>query len=259
LKESLERINTAVGKEFEFECDWSSIVPQLDANNKDRIGELYQKDVMKALADNIERFCKDETSKEAFYEATTANKIIIRINDKAAGYWIIKFDNGSVVVEHKKSIANLYEIGNFRLDQVMPVPGVLSLPARLNIQQNQEALQEHLETITTAAGEEYSFDDSCLETLYKAVDAGVKDRIGETFLREAMKHLADNLKKALVDDMVKEAFNEVATAHQITFRPDPKSSSYWAIKFENGVVVVIFKPSIANMYELGNFNIEKLL
>jgi len=258
LRESLEKINNATGKEFEFEADWNAVVPQLDAGTKDRIGELYQKDVMTQLASNIERICKDETTKEAFFEATSANKIVIRVNDKAASYWIVRFDNGALIVEHKKSIANLYELGNFNIVAVLPVPGVLSLPARLNIQQNQEALQGHLEAITKATGEDYSFDDSCLENVYKALESG-KERVGELILKDAMRYLADNLTKALTDDMVKEAFNEVATSHQITFRTDVKAANYWAIKFENGNVVVVFKPNVANMYELGNFNIEKLL
>jgi len=259
LRESLEKINNATGKEFEFEADWGTVVSQLEQHSKDRIGELYQKDVMKNLADNIEKLCKNETSKEAFYEATSANKIIVKVNDKIPNYWKISFENGALVVEHKKSVGNLYEISNFNIIAVMPVPGVLSLTARLNIQQNQEALQEHLQTITTASGEDFSFDDSCLETLYKSVEGYAKDKLGELIMKDAMNQLATNIKKRLEDDMVKEAFNEVTTSHQITFRADAKAPNYWAIKFENGNLVVIFKPNVGNMYELGNFDFEKLL
>ena len=49
------------------------------------------------------------------------------------------------------------------------------------------------------------------------------------------------LENKLKDEMVKEAFNEVSSAHNITVRIDPKASSYWSIKFENGNLVVIGK------------------
>jgi len=76
-----------------------------------------------------------------------------------------------------------------------------------------------------------------------------------------MKQLTDNLQKALADEMVKEAFNETCTGKQIILRPntDPKANKYWDIKIENGNLVVIFKPSVGNLYEIGNFKIDTLL
>jgi len=200
LKENLEKINKAVGKEFEFEADWATVVPLLDPQNKDKIGELYQKDVMSHLAQNIIQICKNETTKEAFVEATSASKIIVKPNEKIPGYWSLRFENGALVVEHKKQIANLYEISNFNIVAVLPVPGVLSLPARLNIQHYQEHLQQHLETITKAAGEDYSFDDSCLETVYKALEGGYKEKVGELILNDALSQLANNIRKRLEDN-----------------------------------------------------------
>jgi hypothetical protein len=261
LEEYLDRIRTATGEsDWAVECDFEKAIKENPSYTKN-IGEYYYKNVMDYLAQNIERVCKNETIKEAFLEATSQRKFILRVstNPKEAKYWNLFFENGALIIQHKKDFGNLYEVGQADLAAVMPVPGVLTLLARLNIQDNQEKLQQHLEVIKEATGEEYTLDDSNLETLYKGVDEYYKNRLGETLFHSAMEYLASNLKNRLKDEMVKEAFNETATAHQIQFRPDPKQQSYWAIKFENGVVVVTFKPNMGNLYELGQFDIEKLL
>jgi hypothetical protein len=260
LESNLERIRNVTGESWEVEVDFEKAI-KVSPDTQRNIGEVYYKSILEYLASNLERTLKNETTKEAFLEATNQRKIIIRpsTNPKESKYWNLFFENGALVVQYRKELANLYEIGSFNLESVMPVPGVLSLLARLNIQESQEKLQESLEKIKQATGEEYSVDDSCLEACYKAVDEHNKNRIGENLLQTAMTYLADNISKRLQDDMVKEAFNETATAHQIIFRPDAKAANYWQLKFENGAVVVIFKPNLANMYELGSFDIEKLL
>jgi len=260
LEENLEKIRTITGEsDWAVEVDFEKAI-KASPNQLKTIGTLYYSDVLDYLVQNLQRTLANETTKEAFLEATSQRKIIIRVseNPKETNYWKLIFENGSLVIQYKKDIANLYEVGSFNLAAVMPVPGVLTLLARLNIQESQERLQEHLEVIKQATGEEYSVDDACLEACFKAMEENNKNRVGATLLDSAMEQLASNIKKSLADEMVKEAFNETATAHQITFRPDPKVN-YWQIKFENGMVVVLFNPRISNLYELGSYNIEKLL
>jgi len=262
LEENLEQIRTITGEsdwtvEIDFEKALQACPDQLKT-----IGCTYYKEVLGYLVSNLKKTLAKEATKEAFLEATNQRKIEIRVstNPKENKYWTIIFENGALVLVHKKNICNIYEVGSFDLVAIMPVPGILSLVARLNIQDSQEKLAEHLEAIKEATGEDYTVDDASIETVYKALaNENDKSNIGRTFYDEALAYLARNLKKSLADDMVKEAFNEVATAHQITFRPDAKAPNYWNIKFENGVVVLIFKPNLSNLYEIGSIDIEKLL
>jgi len=263
LQENLEEIKNITGEsDWDVEVDFEKAI-KASPDQLKQIGTTIYDEALTQLVRNLKKTLEKEIVKEAFNEAATQKKIVFKVvdNPKENRYWFIQFENGALVVNYRKNIANMYEIGNFDIPSVLPVPGVLNLVAKLNIQSNQEALQGHLETIKNASGEEYSIDETCYEVIYKVLpNERDKNQMGSTFLNDAMQHLANNLKKSLADDMVKEAFNEIATAHQITFRPlDAKASGYWNISFENGLVVVGFKTNLANLYELGNFNIEKIL
>jgi len=220
------------------------------------IGELYR-EALEGLRTNIVRGVKNETVKEAFTEATPERKIAIRVNDKIADYWVFKFENGTLLLEHKKQIANIYQIANQNLPQALPVPGVLTLLARLNIQEKREKLEEAMEKIKNATGEEYTFDDSCVEDVYKKLP-NIGANIGQLLYEDVMTGVASLIEKNMKDEMVKEAFNEVSSSHQIIVRIDPKQSNYWEIKLENGNFIVSGK-AYANTYEISNFNLEKLL
>jgi len=262
LEEHLEKIRSVTGEsDWSVEIDWEKIVKANPAYQRN-IGDTYYNEIMKYLAQNLEKTLKSETTKEAFLEATNQRKIVITFteNPKENQYWKMFFENGALIIQHKKDICNTYDVCNFKLESVMPVPGLISLMARLNIEKNQDNLREHLERLKEATGEEYSLDDSCLENVYKAItNEYTKNNIGDTFLNEAMKYLSENFANRCKDDMFKEAINETVTNRQIIFVPDAKAKTYWDIKFQNGNVVVTFKPDLANLYDIRNFDLEKLL
>jgi hypothetical protein len=257
IDECLQEIAKAAGTEdWTFEPDYEKAAKELDKNTIDSIGDLYT-EALKGIKENIVRNMQKEAIKEAFNEATAERKIIIRVNDKCPDYWKFKFENGSILLEHKKSIANMHTISYQDIPEALPVPGVLTLVARLNISDNKEQLDNALERIKNATGEEYTFDDACLEEVFKKLPE-VKNNIGGFIYGDIMKGIADLIEKNMKDEMVKEAFNEISTGHQITVRIDPKQGTYWLIKFENGNLVVSGK-AYCNIHEVANLNLEKLL
>jgi len=259
LDENLEIISQATGSgDWTFEADFDAICTQLDQYNQDNIGQLYYQNVMGSLAKCIKNKLESETVKEAFNEATSEKKVIIKVNDKQAKYWIIAFQNGALVVSHKKSIANISELEYYNLEEIIPVPGAFSLVAKLSIETSRPKLEEHMQAISTATGQEYTFDDACLETIYPKLNDYNKARIGPLMLDDVMSKLAANLTKSLKDEMVLEAFNEVATAHQVTFRHQNPTKNYWDISLKDGAIIVSFQ-DIANISNLEYFNIEPLL
>jgi len=259
LDEALEEIAKATGTgDWSVEVDFEANLKQLDKYSQDHIGEIYYEQAIPNLAKNIKRNLESETIKEAFNEATSERKISIVVNDKQNGYWELTFKNGGLILSHKKSIANLSTIEYLELAKLIPVPGTLSLVAKLDIEKNREKLEEALQKIKEATGEDYSFDEASLEAIYPKLDKYNQERIGSTFYGDVLGNLAKNFERALKDDMVKEAFNEIATAHQVTVRCNPKLKGYWDIAFENGVVVVTFR-EIANISTIEYFNIEPLL
>jgi len=267
LDEQLEKIGEITGETgWQLEVDLEKTLPLLDQNTQNTIGEIYYKYVIDRLVSNLQNRLKSEMSREAFNEATTQRKIIIRVNDKIPMNWKWIFENGAVVLEHKKNLCNHHEVEYVDFNEIMPVPGVLSLLARLNIANFKEKYDEVLESIKESTGEEYTFDDACLEAVYPKLSAGHQREIGALIARDVLGRLSENLKKNLKDDMVKEAFNEVATAHQITLKceDNPKSAQAkanqnWKMSFENGFIVLTFLPAFHNMHEIEYIELEKLL
>jgi len=258
LDEKLAELSQITGNDWAVEIDFDAIVPQLDEYARNSIGNIYYGQAFPALVSCIKTKLESESVKEAFNEATSERKVIFKVNDKQPSYWNIAFQNGSLVVSHKKSIANISNLEYYNLEEIIPVPGTFPLVAKLNIEKNRPVLDEHLQKISEATGQEYTFDDACLEALYPKLEDHSKARIGDVILKESMGYLAANLTKALKDEMVLEAFNEIATAHQITYKHQNPTPNYWAISFKDGVVVVSFQ-ACANLSNLEYLNIESLL
>jgi len=259
LEEHLQAIANIVGTgEWAFEADFLSLVPQLQQNSVERLGDIYYDQAMGYLVENFKKKLQQETTKEAFQEATSERKITFLINDKQNDYWEIAFKNGAVVVTHKKVIANLSSLEYFDIEKVLPVPGTFSLIAKLNMEQNREKLQENLERITKATGQEYTFDDASLEAVYSKLNDNNKERIGSLIYDQVLGYLASNFERSLKDEMVLEAFNEIATSHMITVEHKNPTPNYWAISFKNGNIVLTFQ-DMANLSAVEWFNIEPLL
>jgi len=151
----------------------------------------------------------------------------------------------------------LSELEYFPLETIIPVPGVFSLVAKLSVEANKPKLEEHLQAISKATGQEYTFDEGCIEKFYPKLDENEKTRVGSLFLDDAMSYLAKNLEKALKDEMVLEAWNEAASAHQVTIQQAP-IKNYWEISLKDGNIVLTFS-KVANISSIEYFNIEPLL
>jgi len=260
LDETLEELAQITGNgDWAFEVDFDAIVKQLDKGYGERVGDLYYSSALPYLVSNIKRrLAESETIKEAFGEVTTERKIIFEINDKQNPYWQITFKNGAILVTHKKSMANMSELEYYDFTEILPVPGTYSLVAKLNMEKNRPHLEENLARISKATGQEYTFDDSSLEAVYNTLSKDYQSRVGDLFYDQILRNLAANFERSLKDEMVLEAFNEVATAHQISIVQKKPTPNYWDISFKNGVVVLTFQ-DIVNVSTIEYFNIEPLL
>eukprot|EP01132_Coremiostelium_polycephalum_P010757 gene10757-13166_t len=240
LREAQETIKNAIGVEWTFELDFEDILSKLSEDYRDRIGELFYKEVCKNIASCVEKASKDETTKEALVESNQNSKVIIRplVMDKKNNdykYWNYLFENGSLVVVFKTPLCNISDLSYFKIEAVIPTPGVYSLTARLNLKENKEKFDTALETIKDVMGCDWTYDEASLETVYQALDKDLKERIGDLF-SEVMGYVAQNIKNRCKDDMVLEAFREATPNSKVTFKQDGKQSSYWVWKFEDGGV-----------------------
>ena len=96
--DNLARIEKATGQKYTFEVDISSIHNALAAAQKDRVGTHIYDSYLTPLADNIEKLCKDDMSKEAFVDATKTRKItLIPDGQKSPSYHPICSLEGGVL------------------------------------------------------------------------------------------------------------------------------------------------------------------
>eukprot|EP01111_Echinosteliopsis_oligospora_P015032 TRINITY_DN580_c0_g1_i1.p1 TRINITY_DN580_c0_g1~~TRINITY_DN580_c0_g1_i1.p1 ORF type:complete len:700 (-),score=165.19 TRINITY_DN580_c0_g1_i1:42-2141(-) len=262
--DNMEIIHTATGsEEFIVEIPFDTIVPQLAPSEANRIGNLMYDDALCYLARNLKRVLADESVKEAFLEAVSEKKVIINIiNDAKAPNWSMKFKDGALHILGKKEMNSISQIEYLDTIGLMPVPGVLSLEAKLNIAKNQERKAEELEKVAKATGNEYLLDDSVWEDIYPKIEPSDQKRIGNLVIDDALCYLTRNIVRRCADEMVKEAFDEITSARTIVFKldKDPKSKQKeaWIIEFKDGVVVCTGK-AMASLSTLEYFDFEKLL
>lgn len=73
---NLERLKTAVGIPFELEVDWIPLAKAIKGEQyEERLGEVIHAWHLNGLADNLEKLCQDDLSKEAVAEACSKKKI----------------------------------------------------------------------------------------------------------------------------------------------------------------------------------------
>jgi len=260
-RELLESISNISGAgEWVLEVDWLANATKLPKHDAERIGDTYIDQVLS----NIESLFKNklegnETMKEAFNEATPNRTISIVINDKQNSYFALAIKDGGLQVSHKLSIANIHEISYYDLASITPIPGIISLVAKLNLEEKRPKLEEYVERIKTATGEEFTFDESSLQPFYEKLEENYRKRIGDLVYNEILPNVTELIERNMKDEMVKEAFLEVVTNRQIILQINPKQKVYWDVKFENGNFVLSSNGSICNVHEISYFNIEKLL
>jgi len=258
-QEILDEIAKVTGSgEWVFEVDWTTVVPKLDNNTAERIGDIYIEEILNNVLTLFKNKLTNETTKEAFNEATSARTISIDVNDKQQQYWLLNIKDGGLVITHKKSICNTHDVSYYNLESIIPSPGLITLVAKLSLQSKRESLDAAMEKIKEATGEEFTFDETSVEGFYEKLDASQKNQIGDILYGEIIPNLAQNLKTRLADEMVKEAFQEITSAKQIAVRMNPKQANYWELIFENGVLVVSGK-AICNIHDITYFDFEKLL
>ncbi|KAK5581862.1 hypothetical protein RB653_003442 [Dictyostelium firmibasis] len=255
--ESFQRIKETTNMDWSYdEQSLETVYPSLEERNKERVGDLFS-DIVKYIADNIVKRCKDDMVLECFTEATSNAKIVFRYNSKASGYWNWTFENNDLVITFK-SISNISDNSNFDFIKILPTPGVLTLASRINLKDNQEKVNESFEKIKEVLGSDWTYDESSLEQVYPKLEENNKPRVGD-ILSEIIRYISQNIvKRCKDDDMVKEGFVEATQNCKIIFQHIEKQSTYWVWKFDNGNLVVSFK-SICNVSDNANFNFEALL
>ncbi|EGC36398.1 hypothetical protein DICPUDRAFT_54671 [Dictyostelium purpureum] len=263
IKENQEKINTQFERLKKItNVDWSydesaieQIYPTFDETTKIRIGDTLS-EIIKASVDNIEKRCKNDMTLEAFMESTPNAKFVIRKNEKQGTYWSWDFNGGDLNLTFK-NLVNINDNAHFDFVKILPVPGVLSLAAKLNLKENQEKVTEYLEKVKNITKVDFSIEESCYEDIYPSLDDSSKARIGDSFA-DVTKAVTENIVKRCADEMVMEAFLEMVPNYKIVYRCEPKQSTCWDWKFNEGNLVVSFS-KLVNVNDNAHFNFEKLL
>jgi len=264
LNENLQIINDATGQSgWAIDIDWGLVFPVYELG--DRPGDTIYDSCMTALAENIKKLCENDAAKESFLASAGEHKIVFNVNKKAESYWSENFVNGTVEIGYKRSPCNVYELGSSLKDKLTSTFEECEMPLKMRIgiekEETQEKKNEQLEKIKDATGRDFTITVQWAEMI-KDHFTSYPENFGSTILNSVLEGLADNIKKVCTDEHFpgKDAFNEFATTGNIIInsnKNDKKASSYFAVKFENGDLVVSFK-SICNCYEIGS-NIRDLL
>jgi len=262
LKGRLEKIEKATGKKFEVEIDWEAEAEVIDASQKERLGSIFHDDVLGAIATNLTNHCTNAIYKDAFNGATSANIINIRVgSDSQPDLWIMKFDNGKLVAEHKKGkIDSINSLSYFQLDKVFPASGS-GLPAKvtMELQEYQKDINGYLDKIKSVLGHAYTIEQASIEHLYQNLTNDEKERGCGWYLKDIMSAISTNIKNNVADDMMKEGFNEASTKHVIRLRHVAGQKDYdWKISFDDGFLNLNFE-KMGNINSLSYYSIEKLL
>ncbi|KYR03083.1 hypothetical protein DLAC_00575 [Tieghemostelium lacteum] len=263
LKDALESIKNTTGQEYQVEIDFEGIIAKTAESKyvSEDPGNFFYKQCLANFAYCLEQqLAKEEVTKEAFVEATTARKIIFRINEdkKNTDYWKVAFEADSVILLFRIQPSNVGDISYLPLAKSIPVPGTYSLVSRLSLKEHKEKFDEALETLKSATGETWTYDEASLESVYKLVDENSKTNYGRVF-STVLENVAYNVKEKCKDDMIKEAFVEATPNHTIVFVQNAKQYDYWEFKFENGNLLVSFKNSITNLSDISYWDFTKLL
>lgn len=100
----------------------------------------------------------------------------------------MKFENGDLVVEHKKQIANISNLEYYDLEKIIPSPG-LSLITKLNLEKNKEKLEEHLQELAEAVGNgEWALEVDFL-SIVPQLDSNTQERVGDIYYQNVLHNL----------------------------------------------------------------------
>ena len=120
--ENLARIEKALGVTgITLEIvDWRKCEDTADRGYKNRLGEVAYSWYLGGLADNIEKFCKDEMIKEAIRDAISKKKITLRVDEKANSYHEERFEDGclAILIRPNSYASNVAATGE-KLDKLL--------------------------------------------------------------------------------------------------------------------------------------------
>jgi hypothetical protein len=113
LKEQLDKIKAATGKQFTFEADYAALYPVAVDWARENLGDRVA-DYLEAVANKIEKLCSDDMSKEAFAESTSANKIVFQFVSEVENNCECRFKDGvlCVLTTSEKFCTNVSDAGD---------------------------------------------------------------------------------------------------------------------------------------------------
>jgi len=246
--ELLKKIDTATGVTgWTFDADIAALhaSPKTDGNFKERIGEgLYGKSsYLSALAGRIETEMKDAMVKEQFLAEVSARKITFKLWDgcQYASDPEIHYEGGVLEIRQKTFPANVADTGkDLRKRLGQSSAGGLSLALKQNIRDNEVHRDAHLARITKATGgAPWTFECDWAALAADCGDKNFTDRVAEAIFGKSgfLGYLAEGIEGSCKDDMVKEAINEAASKHKITFiYGQTEYSSDAEVHYKDGVL-----------------------
>lgn len=118
-KKEMERIKAATGVEYQLDLDWVEFDKACTAaKNEGYLGQVVYNFYVKALANSLEKICKDDLAKEAFVEATPKKVIKFKLMSEAEvgdrRFSRSSFEDGAYVLNigRENFCANTEIVGN---------------------------------------------------------------------------------------------------------------------------------------------------
>jgi len=247
--ELLKRIDAATGVTgWSFDADIAALhtSDKIDKNFKERVGEgLFGKSsYLKTLADRIDAEMKDAMVKEQFVQDCSAKKITFKLWDgcERASEPEIHYVDGVLEIRQKTFPCNVQDTGKDLRKRLGQAAGGLSLALRQNIRNSVPEQAKHLARISKATGgAPWTFEVDYAKLVPDCGDKNFKDRIADALVGKGsfLSSLAEGIEKVCADDMVKEAINESASKHKITFvYGETERASEPEVHYKDGVLQI---------------------
>jgi hypothetical protein len=159
------------------------------------------------MTSRIEKKCNDYILKYDFVAATPSRRVIFRLSEAAVGYQQILIEEGSLIIQCKKShwYTNVHEISQYKLELI--VPSTTSLPVVIkmstfqkdlslilvDIRDQEDKYKKHIHRIREACGKEFVFEVDFRDVLdrVQATQSSAKDRLGEILHDSYLSNIAE--------------------------------------------------------------------
>ena len=127
---------------------------------------------------------------EGILEATSANKIIFRINQDSQGYQQVLFENGSLVIQctQDRFWTNVDQISSLKIETILPSEG-LPVVVKKNIRDNVKKMEESLKKIEKVFGVSVVLEVKFEEVYESVKDESYRSRLGEIIYDSYLKEI----------------------------------------------------------------------